>query len=341
METVVHELASRFSKNHAVSVISGAKTKTNNSFTNISIPSQIPSQSRNPNSILAKLFLDSHALAIAVFSLRSLIKVKDINPDLIIVCNGGWQALLYKIFCIFFRKKLIISGQAGLGWDDRWNLLHRPNAFIALSKRNADWAKSHAKGVRIEIIPNGVDTVKFQPQGIKSEINLEKPIAICVAGPESYKNVTKTIDAVAMHKDLSLLLVRSSLAEDKDVIYSKKKLGKRFLHKSFSYGEMPSVYRACNLFTLVSEPSEAFGISYLEAMACNLPVVAPDDELRREIIADAGIYVKTPIDIENYAQTLDRALKTSWLDKPRERALGFDWDYIALKYEELFRDLLE
>lgn len=73
-------------------------------------------------------------------------------------------------------------------------------------------------------------------------------------------------------------------------------------------------------------------------MATNLPVVVNDDPIRREIVGDAGILVG-PTDVEEYSLSLRKALGTDWGDKPRKQAEKFDWDKIAVKYEELFENL--
>ncbi|MDP2860291.1 MAG: glycosyltransferase family 4 protein, partial [bacterium] len=100
------------------------------------------------------------------------------------------------------------------------------------------------------------------------------------------------------------------------------------------YEEIPKYYAASSVFTLCSESSEAFGSSYLEAMACGLPVVATDDEARREIIGEAGMFVN-PDDIEKYAKALEKTMATDWKDKPRRQAEKFSWDKIAKEYEKV------
>nr|AIA89301.1 Glycos_transf_1 [uncultured Nostoc sp.] len=55
---------------------------------------------------------------------------------------------------------------------------------------------------------------------------------------------------------------------------------------------------------------EPFGIVYVEAMAAGLPVVAPDDNIRREIIGEAGILCNCKI-AKEFANALDRAMNKS------------------------------
>ena len=102
---------------------------------------------------------------------------------------------------------------------------------------------------------------------------------------------------------------------------------------------MPKIYGLANLFTLAPDVSEAFGIVYLEALSSGLPVVAIDDDIRREIIGDAGIFVD-PINIKHYANAINDALNRYWGNKPREQAEKFGWHEIANKYETVFSDLI-
>jgi glycosyltransferase involved in cell wall biosynthesis len=50
---------------------------------------------------------------------------------------------------------------------------------------------------------------------------------------------------------------------------------------------------AMDIFTIVSDQTEGFGLVTAEAMACGLPIVAADISLNREIVSDScGIFVK-------------------------------------------------
>lgn len=258
------------------------------------------------------------------------------NPDILIPVNGGAQSLLCKIYCLIFRKKLIISGQAGLGRPDKWNLLLKPDAFVAVSKRNAAWAQNFSPSQNIPVIPNGVDLAKFNPQVEPAKIKLPKPIILCVAGPESYKNVSHTIQAIALLPKASLLLLGGSKQDNR---MGRKLLGDRFIQAKYSHEDMPAIYRAASIFTLASSTHEAFGIAYLEALACGLPIVATDDDLRREILGKHAIYIDSPQNHRLYGDKLSQALvtkpqsSTSWL-------ASYTWDHVANLYTHLCSKLL-
>ena len=42
--------------------------------------------------------------------------------DVVVPLNGGWQPALLRIITWVYGGKVVISGQAGMGWDDRNNL---------------------------------------------------------------------------------------------------------------------------------------------------------------------------------------------------------------------------
>ena len=117
----------------------------------------------------------------------------------------------------------------------------------------------------------------------------------------------------------------------------KRLLQNRYLRMVVPYAQIPSYYRAANIFTLASK-TEAFGISYVEAMACNLPVVTTADDSRAEIIGPAGI-LTDPNNIEQYAKDLELAARTNYKNTPYMQALKFSWNKVAEKYSNLIKDL--
>lgn len=266
------------------------------------------------------------------FTLKALRATAAREADIIMPVNGGWQSFFTRIYCWLTGKKMVIAGLAGLGICDGWNLLMRPEAFVASTRRNTVWAKQfYGRGVSIATIPHGVDLDFFQPEGKKQTINLTKPIILCVAGPDRYKRVEATIKAVQELKSASLLLVGAS---DEDENLGKQLLKRRFQRITAGYEALPQIYRAADVFTMVSESTEEFGIVYLEALASGLPVVGTDDELRREILGPYGIYVQDVWGKE-YTDKLKQALKQPKY-RPEAWLRQFSWTVVARQYEAVF-----
>lgn len=259
--------------------------------------------------------------------------------DLVIPINGGLQSLKASLGRIARNYKLLITGHSGIGRDDIWNIaVCKPDVFVALTDFMADWAKKWAWGSKVVKIPNGVDLNKFRPIGEKKELDLPKPIILSAGALVWYKYHEQVIDALARITVGSLLIVGEGPLENKLKKKGEEKLKRRFMISNFKYEDMPKVYRSCDFFTLPSWNREAFGLVYLEAMASGLPVVAPDDSSRREIIGEAGIFVDTS-DSEKYAKAIMECLNRNWKNEPRKQAEKFSWDETVKQYEKVFLNL--
>ncbi|HBC72907.1 MAG: glycosyl transferase family 1 [Candidatus Amesbacteria bacterium GW2011_GWB1_47_19] len=260
------------------------------------------------------------------------------SPDILIPVNGRWQSGLCRLWAFRNKTKMVISGQSGLGLDDRINLYTCPDAFVALSNYQLNWAKRINPFVRVVRIPNGVDPEIFHPSAEKVNIELPRPIILCVSALEENKRLHLAVKAVAGMRRGSLLIIgRGSL------INPLTSLGMRLLPGRFSIMSlpqhlMPGVFTAADLFTYPTVAWESFGIALLEAMASGLAIVANNDPIRREIVGDAGLFAD-PSDSGAYTSTLNQALSYRWGKKPLLRAQKYAWSKIVLDYDKLFKTI--
>ncbi len=330
-EIFVRELSQRLALKHTVKVYSSTKKikKTDEKL--------------NTTNIFRRLFITPQKLKELFFYISLLPNLSRNKPDIIIPLNSGWNIPILKFFTLISKTKLIISAQSGPGWDDRFNLLWKPDLFICLTKSQLNWAQKATlfKSQKFTVIPNGVDLNKFKPQGKKIKLNLQQPIILTVAATRPPKRVGETLRAVARLKKGSFLLLGSGPLDRQINALGQKLLGpKRFLHLFVSHNQTPAYFRSADLFSLCSASSEAFGIVYVEALSSGLPIVATDDSSRREIIGKAGKFVKKPEDRIRYASVLKLALQKDWKDLPRKQGQKFSWHKISLQYEQVFLRLL-
>ena len=346
VETYVYELATRLAKKHVVTVFQGGKSHnwysttkiTPHKFKVIDLKSlnKIPQGS---GGFLRKFYLDWWSLKILIFSLKATFKITRGRYDLVIPMNGGWQTVIYRLLSKFRNFKILISAQAGIGRDDGWNLFWKPDIFVALTKAEEKWANRFAPEVKTVLIPNGVDLFKFNPKVSPKKLTLKTPIVVCAAALDSYKRVDLTIKAVAKSQNLSLLLLGDGDSRGNIDALGKRLLGSRYLRLLVPHSEIPGYFRAGLVFSLASK-TEAFGTSYIEAMACNLPIVATYDSSRQEIIGDAGI-LTNPEDVDQYAKDLMLAASANYHNRPYNQALKFSWNKIAERYEKVIASLLK
>lgn len=232
-------------------------------------------------------------------------------------------------------------GLEGNGKSLQRNLRFRPDHLVLLDETTAAFAHTLKPTQPVSVIPNGVNLEQFTPYGTCIDVGLAKPIAICVASLNcrNHKRIELAIQAVARLPHLNLLVC----GDGPDLPYFQalgdQLLGaKRFAIRTFPFEQMPIVYRSADIFTLPSM-NEAFGLAYVEAMACGLPIVAPDDAKRRHIVADSGVLCDVT-DIESYAAALAQVLKGDWKERSRRNSLRFSWEKVTLSYRDVILNMI-
>lgn len=251
---------------------------------------------------------------IKIFSSFDKLVLGDIN----IPINGRWQVFVCRLLTWFRGKPMIVFGHSGLGADDKWNLLCSPNVFVAFSDYQKNWAEKYKlPWTKIIKISHAIDLERFSPAISRPN----KKTVLCVAANTPDKRVGLVEAAVNLIPGANFMAVGKGNPVEA------------------SFDEMPAVYKKADVFCFVPHPWEAFGLVFLEALASNLPVVTIDDPIRREIVGDAGIFVKEPVSADKLTAAIEFALKAAWGDKPRKQAEKFSWNLVVKEYDKLFRSL--
>src|SRR3989344_7118988 len=206
VETYVYEIATRLAKKHQVTIFQAGNPKPFQKFSTTQVKF-FGSPPKSSKGFLGKIYMDWQSLKILGFTIRCLGKFMRGKYQVVFVTNGGWQVAVFRLITKLTGTKMIVPGAAGIGSDDAWNLLFRPEIFVALTTPQTFWAKRLCPEVRIETIPNGVDLSRFNPKIRPVEIDLPKPIIICASALVPYKRVENTIKAVAKTDNISLLIL--------------------------------------------------------------------------------------------------------------------------------------
>lgn len=257
--------------------------------------------------------------------------------------NNGWGGLLVaSVFRKFTKKPVIFTEHNGILCDGkiaRRNLKFKPDKYIVLSEEMYAWVKENYPDCNVEFIPNGVNLTKFSQEVPPAVIDLPHPIVLVVGRNQANKRLHLAIEAVAKMEKGSLLVLSSEANAEEIRELGEKLLGvERFRLMSVPYEHMPAYYNECDVFTLPSL-QEPFGLVYIEAMACNKPVVAPKDSSREFIVGDGGILCDVT-NINEYKQALETALAMNFGDKPRRQAQKFSWNACAEKYYKAIESIL-
>jgi len=176
----------------------------------------------------------------------------------------------------------------------------------------------------VEVISNGIDTTQFSPNGPRyGEIDeAEGPTVLFVGRLAVGKHPGDTISIIdrlrSTFPDVTLFICGDGPRRD-DVEAKVNELGLsenvRFLG-TVAYDEMPSVYRAADVFLLPSL-AEGFPRTVLESLACETPTVATALDQIQQLLQQTGYAIQHG-DVEGFAS----ALRSILLDKNERQRLG-------------------
>lgn len=238
-------------------------------------------------------------------------------------------------------------------------LCERADKIISVSTYTARSVikEFHIPPDKIEVIPNGVDINRFNPNinveemrekwGIQSE-----PIVLFVGRLDYNKGIKYLIGGFSkLIKDISdAKLVIVGQGPDRD--HLKHLIDKHNLNKSIILAgrventDLPKAYCASNVIVLPSL-MEGFGISLLEAMACGKPCIATSAGGTTDVVVDGKTgFIVPPSDPLSLYQAMYTLLIDDNLSKKfgmasRKRAeKNFAWDAIAKRTINLYEEML-
>ena len=249
--------------------------------------------------------------------------------------------------------------------------------FISLSAKSSDAvvtaSKSMMEAVRRSIpIPDGkavvncfgvsLDRFARHPTNSSEDVRNEprKPFQILYVSEYSdYKNLTTLLKALPILREtgkVDFCLVSTldpsqfsdveiiSREEDKTLASSPQIAPFVKFTGSIPYDEIPHLYRHSDLFVFASL-AESFGHPLVEAMASELPIIASDIPICREICGEAAVYFN-PLDPENLAEKIiflwnNPDLMRQMGQKGRKRVeTHFDWKDHARRLVDIIEQVM-
>jgi glycosyltransferase involved in cell wall biosynthesis len=203
---------------------------------------------------------------------------------------------------------------------------------------------------KIEVIHEGVDTSKFNPNNkpIFRDKFKSQYVILFVGALVKTKNVDKLIrvfNYVQKRIDTSLVIVGEGPEKSNSMkIVKELNLTNKVFFEGFVKDEdLPYYYSSCDIFASCSI-IEGFGLIFLEAMASGKPVVAFNIASIPEVVGNGGIIIKN-FDLKEMAEKIIELLSNKevyeeYSRKAREIAIKHDWNIIARKYLNFFEKSL-
>lgn len=223
-------------------------------------------------------------------------------------------------------------------------------------------------GDKTEVIYGGIDKrflseLEVGTNRVLGKLGITKKYILFLGTVEPSKNITRLLGAFSQFKkkiiaknnrekkgvkfDYQLLIVGkrgwlgkeySQIAEDlgvgRDVIFAGYVIGDELLPilRNAQFMVLPSLY-------------EGFGMTVLEAFAVGLPAIVSNVSSLTEI-ADGAAHFINPIDVEGISQAMfdlsqDSDLRDQYREKGRLRAKDFNWEDVANKTLEIYKNLIK
>jgi len=277
--------------------------------------------------------------------------IKEFNPDLIIASPAhpeGTYAKYFKeeynipVISIAEGSELLVYPEQNKGIEKIAELLNTYcSRVICISKLMADIAVKKYSIRNSIVIPNCYDDGIFYYT--PSERKKENRFHVISTGNLNYvKGHDLLLCAIKNMPEFKLTIIGSgSLYNEYSEFIKNNNLSSRvFLKGYIEPGKLKDEYSSAGLFCLPSR-SEGFGAAAVEALACGLPVIAPEVGIMPEIIRN-GIngYLISRLTIENLENTLLLASQTGWdYDTIAQSAAAYTSLQWISKMKKLFNEV--
>ena len=301
-----------------------------------------------------------------VFALKKIISKE--KPDLINAHYASGYGTLGRLSG--FNKKLLnVWGSDVYDFPNESKLkkriieknLKNYTAIASTSYCMAEETKKYLenKSKEIFITPFGVDTEKFKNLNIEKREN-EINIGIVKTLTEKYgieylikaiKELENILDIENYKKIRLLIYGKGELKNKLEDLTKELQIEDKVIFKGYiSNEDVPKALNEMDIFVVPSIlDSESFGVAAVEAMACEIPVIASSVGGLKEVIVDkeTGYLVpkKDHKEIAKYLKKLilDKNLRTSLGKNGRKRVLeNYDWnsnvDYMIKIYREIVNE---
>lgn len=251
----------------------------------------------------------------------------------------------------------------GLTWKQRMRL-YALNGLARLSARRCERvlfvSEDSARWIgdsiglperKRRVVHHGIDPSPWRHDAKPAR---ERSFILSVSSIYPYKNYVRLIRAYAelarRLPDVPELVI---VGDDQDPSYAREMQQARTETGEFAemihilgevpYAEVNRFYREASLFVFPSH-LETFGHPMLEAMASDVPVVAADIPVFREVAGDAVFY-GDPFDERSLASAMESALTSVGaasllIKRGRDRVAQFSWERSARRLLTLFHEVL-
>jgi glycosyltransferase involved in cell wall biosynthesis len=213
------------------------------------------------------------------------------KTDAIVTVGAGDKMFWGRLAAKLAGVPVVCSALHSTGWPDGVGRLNRKltfltDAFIGVAKSHGEFLVNFERfpSRKVFVIPNGIDTNRFRPDSssrdsIREELGLSSRVKLVgiVAALRPEKNHALFVRAAVKIKeqapDAHFVIVGDGPEREEIASLIKSLGGLAFIHLLGNRSDTPRILAALDAFVL-SSLNEASPVSILEALSCQVPVVA-------------------------------------------------------------------
>jgi glycosyltransferase involved in cell wall biosynthesis len=250
----------------------------------------------------------------------------------IVICHAPWTHALFGPVVSAAGRPLVLwlhDRFDGRSIVDGWARRIRADLVIANSTWTADRARVPGSALPVAVVPCPVTVAGTVPDRVAVRNAFATPVddlvVLIASRLQSWKGHATLIDALAdlnrRRQDWTLWIAGAAQRpEERSYVrhleFQVRKVGiadrTRFIGEQ---RDVPKVMRAAELLCQPNDAPEPFGIVFVEALACGLPVVTVRDGGAADVLSERCARFVSAGDARGLAQTLNRLMA-----QPDERA---------------------
>lgn len=247
-------------------------------------------------------------------------------------------------------------------WSRTWfmrgqykNIYKKADKIQAISNFLSSRARKYGYKKDLAIVPNGVDLKKFtrdfsseELQGLKNKLGItDKEKVIITTSRLVHKNGVDILITAVKNLPVKVLILGSGVQESKlKALTQELEIKDKVLFLGHvDHDDMVKYLKISDIFIRPSR-SEGLGVSFLEAMAAGLPVIAPAVGGIPDFLKDGktGLFCESdnPADLSQKIKTLleDEGLYQEIVTNGCQLMLDdYSWDTIAEEMKKVFQSL--
>lgn len=225
------------------------------------------------------------------------------RTDAVITVGAGDKMFWGRLAARWAGVPVVLSALHSTGWPDGVGRLNRwltpiTDGFIAVAQHHGRYLVEQERfpASKVHIVANGIDTDRFVPNPVhrvawreRLGIPAQAPVIGIVAALRPEKDHLQFIDAAAQVRDQIpeahfLIAGDGPMRGEIEARIAANRLQSQ-VHLLGNVSDIPHLLASLDLFSLTSK-NEASPVSIMEALACEVPVVAPNVGSIAETVVD-------------------------------------------------------